>query len=304
MQPNPVLKKLGLLNNDRVVIIHLDDIGMCQATVAAYADLYDFGLISSGAVMPPCPWFLEAARFATEHPQADLGVHLTLNSEWENYRWGPVSTRDVKTGLLDQQGYLHRLSAQTQEQADPEAVAQELEAQMQRAVAAGIVPTHADTHMGTVAHPKFMQGYIQLALKYQVPPMMLRLDEEGWRRVADQHKGAALDDSAIALVVQMVHTLEEMGIPLLDEISHLPLDANPNTRLEQAMQAFEDLKPGITHFIIHAAKDTPELRAIAPDWACRVADYHTFMKMELREHIQNLGLHVIGYRAIQAVMGA
>jgi len=304
MQPNPVLKKLGLSNDDRAVIIHVDDIGMCQATVEAAADLYDFGLVSSGAVMVPCPWFLEAARFAKEHPQADLGIHLTLNSECENYRWGPVSTRDTRTGLLDEQGYFHRLSAQTQEHADPEAVAQELEVQMQRALAAGIVPTHADTHMGTVAHAKFMQGYIQLALKYRVPPMMLRLDEEGWRRVTDQHKGAALDESAIALAVQMVHTLEEMGVPLLDEISHLPLDADPDTRLEQAMQAFEDLKPGITHFIIHAANDTPELRAIAPDWACRVADYQTFMKTELGEHIQNTGVHVIGYRAIQAVMEA
>jgi predicted glycoside hydrolase/deacetylase ChbG (UPF0249 family) len=146
---------------------------MCQATVAAYADLYGFDLVSSGAVMPSCPWFLDAARLAIEHPQADLGVHLTLNSEWENYRWGPVSTRDVKTGLLDQQGYLYRLSAQTQEQADPEAVAQELEAQIQRAVAAGIVPTHADTHMGTVAHPKFMQSYIQFGSGVFLPRWLL-----------------------------------------------------------------------------------------------------------------------------------
>ena len=304
MDPNPVLKKLGFSPKDRVAIIHVDDIGMCQAGVEAYADLFHFGLISSGAVMVPCPWFLAAAEVARSHPQADLGVHLTLNCEWETYRWGPVSTRDPATGLLDEQGCFHRRSSQTQACADPAAVAQELEAQMQRALAAGIVPTHADTHMGTVVHGKFMHSYISLALKYKVPPMMLRLDEGGWRRVLSQHRGAALDDAAIREAVRMVRSLEERGVPLLDAIGGLRLEADPDSRMAQARQAFDALGPGITHFIIHAAKDTPELRAITPDWACRVADYRTFMEAELRAHLLASGVNVIGYRAIQSVMGS
>ena len=110
MQSNPVLKKLGFSNDDRVAIIHTDDIGMCQASVDAFADMVDYGLISSGAVMVPCPWFLEAAAYSTAHPQADLGVHLTLTSEWETYRWGPISTRDPASGLLDEQGFFHKSS--------------------------------------------------------------------------------------------------------------------------------------------------------------------------------------------------
>jgi len=304
MDPNPVLKKLGLADTDRAVIIHVDDIGMCQAGVEAFADLFAFGLVSSGAIMVPCPWFLAAAEFARTHPQADLGVHLTLNAEWKTYRWGPVSTRAPESGLMDDQGYFHRASAQTQAQADPDAAARELEAQIQRALAAGIAPTHADTHMGTDAHMKFMQSYIQLALKYKVPPMMLRLDEEGWRRLTNEQKGPALDEPAIQLAAQMVRSLEEMGVPLLDGIGGLRLDADPDSRLEQARRAFDGLGPGITHFIIHAAKDTPELRAITSDWACRVADFRTFLMEELRAHIHRLGLNVIGYRAIQAVMGS
>ena len=101
MQPNPILKKLGFSEDDRVVIIHTDDIGMCQASVEAFADMVDFGLISSGAVMMPCPWALAAAKYARLNPQADLGIHLTLTSEWELYRWGPLSTRSQATGLLD-----------------------------------------------------------------------------------------------------------------------------------------------------------------------------------------------------------
>ena len=126
MQSNPVLKKLGFNDHERLAIIHVDDVGMCQASVDAFADLWDFGLVSSGAVMVPCPWFLEAAKFAQQHPDADLGVHLTLTSEWDTYRWGSLSTRDPKTGLLDEPGYFHQLARPVQEQANPEAVRGEL----------------------------------------------------------------------------------------------------------------------------------------------------------------------------------
>ena len=302
MNPNPVLKKLGFSNNARVAIIHVDDVGMCQASVDAFANLWDFGLISSGAVMVPCPWFLEAAKFARAHPDADLGVHLTLTSEWDTYRWGPLSTRDPQTGLLDEAGYFPHLAQPVQEHADPAAVQAELVAQIERALAAGMQPTHADTHMGTVAHGKFMLGYLQTALQYKVPPMMLRLDEAGWQQVVGDHAGADFDAEAITAILEMTNTLEEMGVPLLDNIFGMPLDADPAQRLEMAKQAFENLPVGITHFIIHAAKDTPEVRAITPDWPCRVADYETFLKEELRQHIQKIGVQVIGYRDLQNLM--
>ena len=302
MHPNPVLEKLGYNEDSRLAVIHVDDVGMCQASVDAFKDLYAFGLVSSGAVMVPCPWFLEAAKLPQKFPGVDLGVHLTLTSEWETYRWGPVSTRDPASGLLDAEGFFYRTTAEAQEFGDPEAVQVEMNAQMQRAIDAGIYPTHADTHMGAVVHMKFMQAYLQLALEYQVPPMMLRLDEDGWREINAEHTGAALDEGAIALAVQMVTTLEEMGIPLLDAIRHLPLDSDPAERMRLAKETFSALQPGVTHFIIHAAKDTPELRAIAPDWECRVADYLTFMQEELHEHIHNIGVQVIGYRDLQELM--
>ncbi len=304
MQPNPVLKKLGFDDDARLAIIHVDDVGMCQASVDAFADLWDFGLISSGAVMVPCPWFLEAAKYAKENPDADLGVHLTLTSEWDTYRWAPLSTIDPQTGLLDEEGYFHRLAQPVQDLADPEAVQIELVTQIERAKAAGMQPTHVDTHMGTVAHAKFMQGYLQTALEAQLLPMMLRLDEASWRKVTGDHEGAAFDEAAIAFIMQMINSLEEMGVPLLDNIHGMPLDSDPKKRLEETKQAFNDLQPGVTHFIIHASKDTPELRAITPDWRCRVADYETFLQDGLRKHIQDIGVHVIGYRDLQKLMGA
>ena len=133
MKPKNFLKQLGFDKNDRVVIIHADDVGMCQASVTAFADLADFGLVSSGSVMVPCPWFLEVAAYCKLHPEADMGVHLTLTSEWSTYRWGPISTCDPSTGLLDGEGYFHHRVHQVHQHASPYAVQLELVAQLRRA---------------------------------------------------------------------------------------------------------------------------------------------------------------------------
>jgi hypothetical protein len=294
ISPNPILKKLGLADNDRVAIIHTDDIGMCQASVEAFADLSEAGIISSGAVMVPCPWFLHAAGYAREHSDADLGVHLTLTSEWKTYRWAPVSTCAPASGMIDREGFFYRTSKEVQEHGDPAAVDRELQTQVLRAIQVGIVPTHVDTHMGSVAHPKFMSIYLQLATKFRLPAMMFRFDEAGWR-------AGGLDGESAKMAAGLVGQLESSGVPLLDTLGGMPLDTDEN-RLERTKQALADLKPGVTHFIIHPSKDTPELRAITPDWRCRVADYQDFMNEDLRKHIQKIGVHVIGYRALKEIL--
>lgn len=295
MQPNPVLKKLGFSPDDRVIIIHTDDIGMCQASVDAFADLDEFGLISSGAVMVPCPWFLEAAAYARAHPGADLGAHLTLTSEYERYRWAPLSTCDPASGLLDEQGFFHRATPDVWAKADPEAAIAELETQISRALAEGMNLTHIDTHMGSIAHPAIIPGYIQLAVKYGLPPMIPRLS-------ADELMGVGnVDEDTAQMIKGMINTLEEMGMPLLDGLTGLQL-VDPADRFGQAKQALGALKPGLTHFIIHPSKDTPELRQIMPTWACRVADYETFMSEATRAFIRDEGIQVIGYRALKDLM--
>lgn len=295
MQPNPVLKKLGFSNSDRVAIIHTDDIGMCQASIDAFAEMVDFGLISSGAVMMPCPWALEAAKFARIHPEADMGIHLTLTSEWDIYRWGPLSTRDIATGLLDSQGFFPHTSQEVQNTGDPEAVELELSTQISRAIVEGIVPTHIDTHMGSVAHPKYIQIYIQLAIQFGLPLMLPRFSEAEWIAYG------GISPEAASMAAQLIQNLEEMGVPLLDGLSGLEL-SDPNNRFDQAKEALGSLKPGITHFIIHPSKDTPELRKITDSWACRVADFETFTDEKTRAYIQDQGIQIIGYKALKALM--
>jgi hypothetical protein len=268
---------------------------MCQASVDAFAEMSEFGLISSGAVMVPCPWFLEAADYAVAHPEADLGAHMTLTSEWETYRWGPISTRDPESGLMDEQGFFHKKSEGVWQHANPEAAINELDQQIQRALQAGINLTHIDTHMGSIAHPAIIPGYVQLAVKYGLPPMIPRMSVEELVARND------VDDQIGEMAGELIHTLEEMGIPLLDGLSGLEL-VDATDRFEQAKAALQALKPGLTHFIIHPSKDTPELRRITKSWDCRVADYDTFMSETTRDFIKNEGIQVIGYRALKEIM--
>lgn len=296
MHPNPMLRQLGLADTDRVAIIHADDIGMCQATLDAFADLDAFGLVSCAALMVPCPWFPAAAAYARTHPRADFGVHLTLNCEYTSYRWGALSTCDPASGLLDDDGYLHRRPEQTQARGEPAAVRAELRRQVQRALAAGVAVSHIDTHMGTVAHRKFVSAYVELALEFRLPVMLMRYDEAGWRRAWD------MDAETAAQAAAAVQELEAAGVALVDHIAGMRLDA-PDDRLAQARAALGALQPGITHFIIHPAADTPELRAITPaDWPSRVGDYRTFMSEELARFVRDSGIHVIGYRALRYLM--
>lgn len=294
MEANPVLKKLGYSKDDRVVIIHTDDIGMCHSSVAAFRELYDVGIITSGAVMVPCPWFLAAVALKEEFPKIDLGVHLTLTSEWKQYRWGPISTRDPLSGLIDPEGYFYSETELAQLNVDPKFGEQELNEQISRVLQAGLLPSHLDTHMGTVAHPKLMNVYIELGLKYQLPLMMFRMDEIGWQNFG-------LDSESSKVVAQISEQLEKMEFPLLDNIHAMSLE-NSENRLEKVKEEFKNLPPGITHFIIHPSIDSQEIRAIAPDWRCRVGDYEVFRNESLLNFLDKEGIQRIGYLALKELM--
>jgi chitin disaccharide deacetylase len=292
---NPTLKRLGYGPGDRVVIIHADDVGMCQASIPAFLELMDRGLVSSGAAMVPCPWFPLLAQECRRNPGLDIGVHLTLTSEWDGYRWGPISGRDPASGLLDAEGYFHRRSEEVQAQADAQAVQAEMEAQFGRALSAGLDVSHVDTHMGAVAHPRFVPGYAQLALRERLPALFLRLDEPGWQALG-------LDAATAAFARQFMEQLEEQGVPLLDGLASLPLVQDPGDRIAAAKAALAALPPGLTHFIIHPAADSLELRAITTTWQSRVADYRAFTSDDLASWLKKCGIQVIGYRRLRDLM--
>ena len=294
MTPNPFLKKLGYSDNDRVVIIHTDDIGMCHASVQAFKDLWEFGTITSGAVMVPCPWFPAVAQMCRENPEMDMGVHATLNAEWESYRWGPVSTREASSGLMDEAGYFNQWHQAVYDHAKPEAVAVEVNAQIERALAAGIDVTHVDSHMGTIMNPLFIQSYIQAGASRLLPNMLPRLDSKGidMMGVGDE------EQITYAPIMQQVETI---GVPMVDGILSLPLE-HGDDHITIAKKLFGEVPVGITHFILHPSIDTAELRAIAPDWRARVANYNAFMSDELKNFIESEDIKLIGYRVLRDAM--
>jgi predicted glycoside hydrolase/deacetylase ChbG (UPF0249 family) len=295
MAANPFLKKLGFTDHDRAVILHTDDIGMCQASVQAFKDLWAFGTISSGSTMVPCPWFPAVGQMCREYPDMDMGVHATLNSEWQSYRWGPVSTQDTGSGLIDESGYFHRQPPVAQENAQPEAVEKELNAQIEKALAAGIDITHVDSHLGAIMHPKFIQSYVQAAGSRMLPSMLPRLN----RQVIETME---MDEQEVAHYAPMMEILESIGIPLLDAILFMPLTQHSDDHIESARQLFGEAPVGITHLLLHPSVDTPELRSIASEWVSRVANYHAFMSDEMKKILEREDIKIIGYRAIRDVM--
>lgn len=294
MNPNPLLKKLGYSETDRLVILHVDDVGMCQASVQAYRDLWEFGTITSGAVMVPCPWFLSTAEMARQYPEMDLGVHATLNAEWDTYRWGPVSTRDPASGLMDAQGYLHQTVEAVIESATVEAVEAELNVQIEHALAAGIDITHIDSHMGTITDPKFVQPYLQAGASRLIPNMLPRASAKGFEMIG-------IDEQALAKYTPILNQFETQGLPMLDGLFSMPLE-HDNDHIGIAKKLLSEVPVGVTHFLFHPSIDTPELRVICPDWKARVANYKAFMSKEIKDFIRNEGIQMIGYREIREVM--
>ncbi len=164
-------EKLGV---ERAVILHVDDLAMCHGANRAFLDLARAGFVTSGSVMAPCPWFREIAEAASGDAALDLGVHLTLTSEWRHYRWRPLSTASRASGLIDDDGYFWRDVASLRAHLVPEAAEAELRAQIELAVAAGIAPTHIDAHMAAAMLPELLDLHVRLGLEYGVVPVLPR----------------------------------------------------------------------------------------------------------------------------------
>lgn len=286
---NPFLRKLGYSPDDRVVIVHADDVGMCQASLAAFTDLVEFGLVSSGSTMVPCSWFPSVVDFCRANPEVDMGVHVTLTCEWDAYRWRPISTRDRASGLFDDEGYFPRTSLQVWEKADVDAAIAEAQAQIDVVQGAGIDATHAEDHMAALSHPRLLPRFADLLLELGIP-------YRGSRPPAPQP-----DDGEWQIVTRReLLRIEAAGFPLFDFGGDLPLD-DPDDQMGCARRILDHLpRGGLSVIVMHPAKDTPELRAIAPDWPSRVANYETFMKGELRQFVHDAGIHIVNFRALRA----
>lgn len=282
-QERSLAERLGYPADAKLLIVHADDLGMSHSVNAATLKAFQTGLVNSGSIMVPCPWLSEIAAYARANPQADLGLHLTLTSEWTHFRWGPVAPRDRVASLLDKDGYFRLSESEAAKLADPKEVEMEIRAQIEKAKAMGIVPTHLDSHMGTLYQNKALfEVFLRVAREYKLPV-----------RVAKEWAGRA-DYLTSSLIANDV---------FIDRV----LDVNPSVAPQDWARFYSDairnLKPGVTEVVIHLAYDDGEMRGATfdhPDWgaAWRQRDFDFFTSDAFRKLLEESKIKLITWREL------
>ena len=267
-------ERLGYGPDDRLVIVNCDDLGSTHAAnVGTYQALRD-GLATSASLMVPCPWARDAAA---GYRGDDVGVHLTLNSELDRYRWGPITRAP---SLLDGDGGFPRTLTDLWDHADLDEVRKELRAQVERAILWGFDVSHLDSHMGALQlRPEFFDVYLDLAVEFGLP---LRLS-------------GASSERAIGFPFRRLAA--EEGVVSPDHLVVVRTGVGSRATFEHALAA---LRPGVTELYVHPALDTPELRAATADWQARVDDLHLVTTDDaLRAAFDAAGVQRIGYRPLR-----
>ena len=288
---NPFLARMGYGPDDRVLILHIDDMGFCHAANAASLTCLTEGSATCASILVNGPWFQEAVQMAKANPQLDLGVHLTLTAEYPTYRWPALSSRDPETGLLDADGYLWATREDAVRHVTVAAAEGEMRAQIDGALAAGIDVTHIDTHMGSVVHPKFLGSYLRLAREYNVPAFLPRITRD---RLQALGEGDMADE-----FLQVLAMIDADQVPTLDEII-IETMVPKTSKHKFYRELIAGVQPGLTHLLFHPAVAGAELQAIADTHASRHADYEAFLDRSLRDFAEDLGIHLVGYRDLKA----
>ena len=284
------LEMLGYAADDRVLIIHVDDVGFSHASNVAALEGMTQGSLTCGSTLVPAPWFMETVRLQQQHPEMDIGIHMTLTAEYETYRW-PAVTGRATSMLHAPDGGMWRDVASVLAHVSVDDARSELRAQIEHALACGVDVTHLDTHMGAVMQPKYLPPYVDLAIEYRLPIFFIRPSA---RRLA------ALTDGAAVYAAQ-TEKLESLGWPLLDNIIVQTLsEIAPEDKVRRFKELFANLRPGLTHFLIHPAKGGDELDAMTPvDSRHRAKEHEIFRTREMRDYCEGLGIKLTGYRSIR-----
>lgn len=277
---------------EKIVVAHADDIGMCHGANTAFAAVAGKGFITSGSVMVPCPWFREIAELAVANSQFDLGVHLTLTSEWRHYRWRPLTGVSKAGGLVDGDGFMWRAAKAVREHAQPEAVEAELRMQIDTALAAGIDATHLDCHMGTALAAEFADIYLRLGGDYRLPVLFPR----SWDNY-NQGIGLKLGEVDAAEHGARLEALEARGHPIVDRFVETPWGALGDEGAYRRMIA--EVQPGVTFLAFHP-NHSGDIDVIEPARArCRIEEARLFASAEFLAMVEQQGFTLIGLRGIR-----
>jgi len=282
-QSKTIAERLGYPRDSKLLIIHADDLAVAHSEDAPSFDALEKHAATSASIMVPCPWLTEVADYAKAHPDADLGLHLTLTAEWKTDRWGPIESKDKVPSLLDPDGYLWPEVAPAIQHIKADEAERELRAQIEHAIAMGIHPTHLDSHMGVLfARPDLMAVYVKVAHEYKLPFLgMLTPD-----------------------VPPNVKSLFSENDVLLDSV----IIANPSVQAANwknfYLDAIKNLKPGLTEIIVHLAHDDAESQAVMvdhPDYgaAWRQRDYDVITSPDLKKAIDDNHVKLIRWNDLK-----
>ena len=282
-EPKNWAEKLGYPAGQKVIMLHADDIGMCEeANIAANSYLGN-NEIQSAAVMMPCPNAEEFILWAKENPKKDIGLHLTLTSEWKKHRWGPVENPIDVPGLIDPEGKLWHEVPDVVAHATAKEVEREIRAQIEKSISLGYKPDHIDTHMGTLyGDPSYVKVFFDIAEEYGIPANVMDLSNQ---KVVDifRAQGYPIDDS----VLQMAN---DYKLPKLDFFTSAPKGDTYEEKIENFKQLIKSLEPGITEIIFHPSIYTENLKSITGSWQQRVWEAEMFSDPELIKFFGDEGI--------------
>jgi len=285
-QKKSIQERLGYGKDTKLLIIHADDIGVSHSENMATIHAMEKGSVNSGSIMVPCPWFAEIAAYAKSHPQADFGLHLTLTSEWDHYKWGPVTDKSAVPGLITPYGYFNDSNESVYKNASLQEVEKELRNQIERAKHFGIDPTHFDTHMFCgVGDPRFLSIMLKLGREYKVPVL---LNPEAMKKWVNSDITGQLTDKDIVA-------------------NNLFMAFPPD--FEKGMDAFytevfASLEPGLNVILLHASYDNEEARGVMGEHSgygarWRQSDFDFFTSEKCKKLVTGENIKLITWREIR-----
>ena len=284
-QTKTIAERLGHPADSKLLILHADDLAAAHSIdVASFAGLEN-GAVTSASIMVPSPWIAEVAAYAKAHPNADLGLHLTLTSEWETYRWGSVESADKVSSLLDAAGTFPNDEKLVAANAKPIEVEREIRAQINRALSLGIHPTHLDSHMGSLfTTPELIATYVKIAHEYHLPFLAI--------------KGSALAAPQAGITSRDV---------LLDAVIIAGREVPRDRWKTFYLNAIANLKPGLTEIIVHLGHDDSELQAVMVNHepygsAWRQRDYDVMTSPEFKKALQDNHVILVTWKELQKLV--
>ncbi|HLA60539.1 MAG TPA: polysaccharide deacetylase family protein [Puia sp.] len=298
--------RLGFPKGSRVLILHVDDAGMSFDSNMGAEKALTKGVSTSVSVMMPCPWVPGFVQFLKTHSEIDAGLHLTLTSEWDNYKWAPVSGRKNTPGLVDTGGYFWPTVEAVVKHATADEIEMEMTAQLEKARSMGFEPTHLDTHMGTVyGSPEFLMRYIRLGMKNHIPVML-----PGGADVLIQAQ-SNLPDGTIQTMRMLGKQLWIAGLPVLDDLHNysydwvIPADvASDDKKLDEYktakyIEALKTLKPGLTMMIMHCTETGDEFKYISDSGPTRKGDLLAMMNPAFKKALKDQGIILTSWREVK-----